>query len=101
MPKQHHDGDGMQNDTKHKCETRDKNPTTKEISYHIAGNGKSWSYKDGKFHPGCYNTPPLREDLVPRSRTERTPDIRNGGCRANITSDVLMKGLKRGAIATG
>ena len=28
---------------------------------------------------GRYNTPPLREDLVPRSRTERTPDILNGG----------------------
>ena len=32
-----------------------------------------------KLHMGCYNTPPLQEDLVPRSRTERTPDIRNGG----------------------
>src|SRR3954469_21147172 len=40
-------------------------------------------YKYGKLHPGCYNTPPLREDLVPRSRTERTPDTRNvGGPRA-------------------
>ena len=31
---------------------------------------------NGKLHVGCYHTPPLREDLVPRSRTERTPDIR-------------------------
>ena len=31
------------------------------------------------IHLGCYNSPPLQEDLVPRSRTERTPDIRNGG----------------------
>ena len=46
---------------------------------HIVGNGKSRSYKYGKLHPGCYNTPPLREDLIPRSRTERTPDIQNGG----------------------
>ena len=21
----------------------------------MAENGKSWSYKDGKLHPGCYN----------------------------------------------
>ena len=26
------------------------------------------SYKYGKLYPGRYNTPPLREDLVPRSR---------------------------------
>ena len=31
------------------------------------------------LHLGCYNSPPLQEDLVPRSRTERTLDIRNGG----------------------
>ena len=31
------------------------------------------------LHLGCYNSPPLQEDLVPRSRTERTPDIWNGG----------------------
>ena len=28
-----------------KMENEDKNPTTKAISYHTAGNGKSWSYK--------------------------------------------------------
>src|SRR3954464_429455 len=43
-----------------KCMTRTKstmkeNPTTEGISYHIAGNGKSWSYKYGKLHLGCYN----------------------------------------------
>src|SRR3954471_22065972 len=47
---------------------QNKNPTTKEISYRISGKGKSWSYEYGKLHPGRYNTPPLREDLVPRSR---------------------------------
>ena len=62
-----------------KMKNKRQNPTTEGISYHIAENGKSWSYKDGKLHPGCYNTPPLQEDLIPRSRTERTPDIRNGG----------------------
>ena len=51
-----------------KCKTKDKNPTMEEITYHIAGNDKSWSYNCGKLHPGCYNTPPLQEDLVPRSR---------------------------------
>ena len=61
-----------------KYKTKDKNPTTEGITYHIAENGKSRSYKYGEIHAGCYNTPPLREDLVPRSRTERTPDIRNG-----------------------
>ena len=62
-----------------KCKTKDKNPTTEEMSYHIAGNGKSWRYKYGMLHPGRYNSPPRQKDLVPRSRTERTPDIRNGG----------------------
>ena len=76
-----HDMNKMQNER--------KNPTTKEISYPIAENGKNWSYKYGKLHPGCYNTPPLREDLVPRSRIERTPDIRNGDCRGIVTADVL------------
>ena len=51
-----------------KMQNKRQNPTTKEITYHIAGNGKSWSYKYGKLYPGRYNTPPLREDLVPRSR---------------------------------
>ena len=51
-----------------KMQNEDKNPTMKEISYHIAGNGKSWSYNYGKLHPGCYNSPPLQDDLVPRSR---------------------------------
>ena len=62
-----------------KMQNKRQNPTTEGISYRIAENGKSWSYKDGKLHPGCYNTPPLQEDLVPRSRSERTLDIRNGG----------------------
>ena len=51
-----------------KYRTKDKNPTTEGKTYHIAENGKSRSYKYGKLHAGCYNTPPLREDLVPRSR---------------------------------
>ena len=37
-----------------KCKTKDKNPTTEGISYHIAKNGKSRSYKYGKLHVGCY-----------------------------------------------
>ena len=40
----------------------------KEISYCISGKSKSWSYEYGKLYPGRYNTPPLREDLVPTSR---------------------------------
>ena len=35
-----------------KMQNRRQNPTTEGISYHIAENGKSWSYKDGKLHPG-------------------------------------------------
>ena len=61
-----------------KMQNEDKNPTMKEISYHIAGNGKSWSYKYGMLHLGRYNSSPLQEDLDLRSRTERTPAIRNG-----------------------
>ena len=37
-----------------KMENKRQNSTTEGISYHIAENGKSWSYKDGKLHPGCY-----------------------------------------------
>ena len=59
----------------------DKNPTMKGISYRIPGKGKSRSYKYGKLHPGCYNTPPLREDLVPRSRM--APE-RNGRGREEV-----------------
>ena len=51
-----------------KMQNIDKNPTRKGISYDIAENGKSRSYKYGKLHPGCYNTPPLQADLVQRSR---------------------------------
>ena len=54
--------------TRTKCKTTDKNPTTEEIINHISGKGKSWSYEYGKLYPGRYNTPPLREDLIPRSR---------------------------------
>ena len=54
--------------TRIKCKTIDKNPTTGEITYRISGKGKSWSYEYGKLYPGRYNSPPLREDLVPRSR---------------------------------
>src|SRR3954469_24440368 len=59
-----------------------ENPTTEGISYHIAGNGKSGIYKYGKLYPGRYNTPPLREDLVPRSRM--APE-RNGRGREEVT----------------
>ena len=62
-----------------KMQNEDKNPTTEENTYNIACNGEIWSYNYGMLHPGRYNSPPLQEDLVPRSRTERTPDIRNGG----------------------
>ena len=58
----------MRSITRTKCKTIDKNPTTEEKSYRISGKGKSWSYEYGKLYPGRYNTPPLREDLVPRSR---------------------------------
>ena len=54
--------------TRTKSKTTDKNPTTKEVSYSITEKGKSRSYEYGKLYPGRYNTPPLREDLVPRSR---------------------------------
>ena len=55
-----HDMNNMQN--------KRQNPTTEEIKYRIFGKGKSWSYEYGKLYPGRYNTPPLQEDLVPRSR---------------------------------
>ena len=51
-----------------KSKTKDKNPTTEEITYRISRKGKSWSYEYGKLYPGRYNTPPLQEDLVPRSK---------------------------------
>ena len=51
-----------------KMQNKNKNPTTEEITYRISGKGKSWSYEYGKLHPARYNTPPLREDLVKRSR---------------------------------
>ena len=38
-----------------KMQNKRQNPTTEGITYHIAENGKSWRYKDGKLHPGCYN----------------------------------------------
>ena len=50
------------------CKTKGKTQPRRKIIYRISGKGKSWSYEYGKLHPGCYNTPPLREDLVPRSR---------------------------------
>ena len=53
---------------KNKMQNNRQNPTTEEITYRISGKGKSWSYEYGKLYPGRYNTPPLREDLVPRSR---------------------------------
>ena len=53
---------------KNKMQNNRQNPTTEEIINHIAGNGKSRSYEYGKLYPGHYNTPPLREDLIPRSR---------------------------------
>ena len=53
---------------KNQMQNNRQNPTTEEIINHIAGNGKSRSYEYGKLHSGRYNTAPLREDLVPRSR---------------------------------
>ena len=55
-----HDMNTMQN--------KRQNPTMEKITYRISGKGKSWSYEYGKLYLGRYNTPPLREDLVPRSR---------------------------------
>ena len=37
-----------------KIQNERQNPTTEGKSYHIAGNGKSRSYKYGKLHAGCY-----------------------------------------------
>ena len=55
-----------------KIQNEKQNPTTEGISYHIAENGKSWSYKYGKLHPGCYNIPTypqtisgIHENLIP------------------------------------
>ena len=67
--------------TRTKCKTNDKKPNHEGKSQHIVENGKSWSYEYGKLHPGCYNTPPLREDLVPRSRM--APE-RNGRGREEV-----------------
>ena len=64
-----------------KMQNKRQNPTTKEISYRISGKEKSWSNEYGKLYPGCYNTPPLREDLVPRSRM--APE-RNGRGREEV-----------------
>ena len=59
-----------------KMQNKRQNPTTKEISYRISVKGKSWSYTYGKLYPGRYNTPPLREDLVPRSRMAPERNVR-------------------------
>ena len=66
---------------KNKMQNNRQNPTTEEITYRISGKGKSWSYEYGKLYPGRYNTPPLREDLVPRSRM--APE-RNGRGREEV-----------------
>ena len=70
-----------------KMQNEDQNPTTKEVSHHIAGNGKSWRYNYGKLHPGRYNSPPLQEDLVPRSRM--APE-RNGRGREEVKTKLLL-----------
>ena len=54
----------MNKNAKQKTKTQPR----REIIYRISRKGKSWSYKYGKLYLGCYNTPPLREDLVPRCR---------------------------------
>ena len=59
----------MQDDTKDKCNTQEK---------YMATTTNNWK-TPGASDSGRHNTPPLQEDLIPRSRTERTPDIRNGG----------------------
>ena len=76
-----------------KCKTKDKTRPQPKLPFlllvvplawlgeNIITHSRKWQESElqyGKLHPGCYNTPPLQEDLVPRSRTERTPDIRNG-----------------------
>ena len=60
-----------------------------EITYHIAGNDKSWSYEYGKLYPGRHNTPPLREDLVPRSRM--APEGKQKGKRIGKTKLLLRQ----------
>ena len=67
----------MNKNAKQKTKTQPR----REIIYHIAGNGKSWSYEYGKLYPGRYNTPPLQEDLAPRSRM--APE-RNGRGREEV-----------------
>ena len=53
---------------KNKMQNNRQKPNHGGNKNHKAGNGKSRSYEYGKLYPGRYNTPPLREDLVPRSR---------------------------------
>ena len=55
---------------------QDPNPRNK---YNLAPETARVGYKKWKVYLGRYNTPPLRKDLVPRSRTERTPGTQNGG----------------------
>ena len=48
-----------------KMQNKYKNPTT-NLTTPLRKRQDS-EYKYGKLYPGHYNTPPLREDLVPRS----------------------------------
>ena len=75
-------------DMNKKQNEKNKNPTMKELTYRISGKGKSWSYEYGKLYPGRYNTPPLQEDLVPRSRM--APE-RNGRGREEVKQELEKK----------
>ena len=68
---------------------KQKTKTQPRRKYHIASpeKGKSWSYEYGKLYPGRYNTPPLREDLVPRSRM--APEEQRKGKRRGKTKLLL------------
>ena len=51
---------------KNKMQNNRQNPTTEEITYRISGKGKSWSYKYGKLHPGCYTDQIPQVDQIPQ-----------------------------------
>ena len=74
-----HDKDKMQN--------KDKTQPWRESHIASPEKGKSPSHKYGKLHPGHYNTPPLREDLVPRSRM--APEGKRKGKRSGKTKLLL------------
>ena len=69
------------NDKTMQWETKQtQNETHKEENHFILNMTRLDTYTNMEvLHLGCYNTPPLRKDLVPRSRTGKTPGTQNGG----------------------